>query len=696
VVEHSKPHEVEDLMEFKLSSSTSHSMSSSSSVSSVDSVFSQGFMNSVSNGLSKSVKALSSKSIEKNKDSPTLSTPTQRLSYDGPLPYDKESLKKLKKNLISRDVLDQIQQDSLFDNDDSISRSETIDSVKTDISCVIAKNVMKRDVLDQIEEDSLFGNKSPVTSKTVNSTKTDVSCGITNVPKQVVVPANPDFGIVQQEELPFIGGPRTCLLASSISNPKESFSLIQDIKSLQNCVDSSCRTLYGSWESKIIMDLEISSSEGIDARKDDVLKYINKKSNKVNGVTGNSIIYFNTVKYKVGSEGFQSDGFKDLCRDLGNKALSSGFYLIKNGFKKRKPYYCQEFTCNRYQVYKGDIRKKKLSSTVYRGKSYNHDRRLNRASGQSLPRMTSTLKPSSKENRCKFCFYVGMDEKGFVIANGGSNVHCHHPRLCEDEISYPTNLLSSENLSAITDLAHSTTNLGVAVNFVKYRTGKVLNRNKIRWLRGLCNDLRSIPNLPKKDSTEIMTQYLIEKKYDFMLLLHDNNTDRLFNEANLESSFTNEVIMPVPEKTSCLSFAQETRKNLDVLNDETLLMGLAWTLPKEKHYFNMFPEVIFVDVIVDVNKDKRPLLTVTGKDASAKMFTLLRAFLPNEKQWAFRWIFSNVFPRSFPPSILGRVRLIISDGCVQEFSQIDNAISLCFPNKTNSLWVSYHYYGMEK
>jgi len=61
-----------------------------------------------------------------------------------------------------------------------------------------------------------------------------------------------------------------------------------------------------------------------------------------------------------------------------------------------------------------------------------------------------------------------------------------------------------------------------------------------------------------------------------MLLLHHNKTNKLFNEANLESSFTNEVVFPVPEKTLCLSFAQETRKNLDVLNDETLLMGLAW------------------------------------------------------------------------------------------------------------------------
>jgi len=38
-----------------------------------------------------------------------------------------------------------------------------------------------------------------------------------------------------------------------------------------------------------------------------------------------------------------------------------------------------------------------------------------------------------------------MNEKGFVIANGGSNVHCHHPRLGEDEIIYPTKLLSTEN-----------------------------------------------------------------------------------------------------------------------------------------------------------------------------------------------------------------------------------------------------------
>ena len=204
------------------------------------------------------------------------------------------------------------------------------------------------------------------------------------------------------------------------------------------------------------------------------------------------------MKNKVGTDGSRSNGFKDLCKeDLGNKSLSNRFYLVKNGLKKQKPYYYQEFICNRYQIYNSDIQKKKMSAMVYCGKSYIYDRTLNITLIQSLPRMTSTLKPLSKENCCKFCFYVGMDKKGFVIVNGGFNVHCHHPRLGEDEIRYPTKLLSTENLSAIMDLAHLNTNLGVTVNIIKCQIGKVLDCNKIRWLCGLCNDLKDIPNLPK-------------------------------------------------------------------------------------------------------------------------------------------------------------------------------------------------------
>ena len=59
-------------------------------------------------------------------------------------------------------------------------------------------------------------------------------------------------------------------------------------------------------------------------------------------------------------------------------------------------------------------------------------------------------------------------------------------------------------------------------------------------------------------------------------------------------------------------------------------MGFAWVLPCERLLFEMFPEVLTVDCTSDTNNESRPLLTMNGKDSNGKMFTVLRAFLPNE------------------------------------------------------------------
>ena len=52
--------------------------------------------------------------------------------------------------------------------------------------------------------------------------------------------------------------------------------------------------------------------------------------------------------------------------------------------------------------------------------------------------------------------------------------------------------------------------------------------------------------------------------------------------------------------------------------------------------FEHFPEVICVDTVSDTNKNKRPILTISGKDSFGKTFIILRAFLPNERAWVFR------------------------------------------------------------
>ena len=58
----------------------------------------------------------------------------------------------------------------------------------------------------------------------------------------------------------------------------------------------------------------------------------------------------------------------------------------------------------------------------------------------------------------------------------------------------------------------------------------------------------------------------------------------------------------------------------------------------------------------------------------------LRAYLPHEKGWMFRWIFSHVLVQMFSLTVLKKTRIIISDGDAQEFGQLDNAIDRFFPN----------------
>lgn len=139
------------------------------------------------------------------------------------------------------------------------------------------------------------------------------------------------------------------------------------------------------------------SHNGTEYKRDNILKYIKKESKETvrDFYVDSSIVYFDFEKYKVGNDGFDGDGYNDL----GNEAIRNSFYLVKNGFKDRKPYYCQEFTCNQYQVYSGDFKKKNAFSAVYRSVKYNNNRSLSHDGDQSMPRMTSTFRPLCKENQ---------------------------------------------------------------------------------------------------------------------------------------------------------------------------------------------------------------------------------------------------------------------------------------------------------
>ena len=72
-------------------------------------------------------------------------------------------------------------------------------------------------------------------------------------------------------------------------------------------------------------------------------------------------------------------------------------------------------------------------------------------------------------------------------------------------------------------------------------------------------------------------------------------------------------------------------------------MSYGWTTPIERKMFKRFPTVVFCDTTFDTNKDGRPLLLLIGKDSNSKAFTILRALLPNQQKWIFRWVFVSYY-----------------------------------------------------
>jgi len=82
-----------------------------------------------------------------------------------------------------------------------------------------------------------------------------------------------------------------------------------------------------------------------------------------------------------------------------------------------------------------------------------------------------------------------------------------------------------------------------------------------------------------------------------------------------------------------------------------------------------------INTVSVTNNKTIPLLTMGEKYSNGKMFVFLRSYLPHDKGWLFRWIFIMVLPKFFITTALIRILLVVSDGDLQEYQQLDNTIA---------------------
>jgi hypothetical protein len=116
------------------------------------------------------------------------------------------------------------------------------------------------------------------------------------------------------------------------------------------------------------------------------------------------------------------------------------------------------------------------------------------------------------------------------------------------------------------------------------------------------------------------------------------------------------------------------RRLLPIADSQEMMVGITYAMPYEVRQFHLCNVCLHIDATADSNKEGCPLVTVSSKDSYGKMFIVLRAFLPNEQSWSYKWFFQTVLPALLGKDVLKKIKIIVTDGGSQAISQLDDAI----------------------
>jgi hypothetical protein len=120
---------------------------------------------------------------------------------------------------------------------------------------------------------------------------------------------------------------------------------------------------------------------------------------------------------------------------------------------------------------------------------------------------------------------------------------------------------------------------------------------------------------------------------------------------------------------------EDLAKSAMKLDDsDAMLLFVAWDSDEDLRYITMFPEVLPIDTTYGKNRKKRSLLVFAGTDNNRKKITAMRAFLPSECEWVFRYVFEVAIPSLIGKATVERINQINTDGDRQIYNPLTNCI----------------------
>ena len=106
---------------------------------------------------------------------------------------------------------------------------------------------------------------------------------------------------------------------------------------------------------------------------------------------------------------------------------------------------------------------------------------------------------------------------------------------------------------------------------------------------------------------------------------------------------------------------RQLRKDMALEDGTEILLSLSIATVDMQRAVHMFPEVMYIDVIANTNRQKRDLLVVVVKDASGETNIGNASVLPCGKNWIFLFVYQRFFRFLYGDVTLSRMRLALTD-----------------------------------
>lgn len=350
-----------------------------------------------------------------------------------------------------------------------------------------------------------------------------------------------------------------------------------------------------------------------------------------------------------------------------------------------------------------------------RSTTYHCDRTNTRGKfGKSMKRRTVTNRPLFADKTCKVHLILEYDcETYFFRCGVGQGTHTNHMRMDAAEMSIRSKFSDEKMVDYQKELAIANIQPGKTAAAVNAKFGIRLTRRQVAYHQGFAKLASSLTDATEVEEAstlssdlDVLISILKKKGASFCALYHRSKEASESELPKLKKPTTSERASPevdmiftetgsaVAEETLCeivrddsgvlgddmMQYARESRVSVNADDNQDVLLAIVWVLPHGKQLFRAYSEVMFIDGTHKTNKENRPLITMAVKDCFGKMQIVLRAFVPNERAWLFRWLFQVATPSLLGTAACESVQLQITDGDSQETSQLDQALKTVFKN----------------